>query len=72
MTEPAPDARYRPPKRKPSAVAVLYNVDYEDSSPDGDPGYAARADVGQVAATHRAASSTTERTSSSSSRSTAT
>src|ERR1700691_6417820 len=51
MTEPAPDARSRPPKRKPPTVAVLYNVDYEDSSPDGDPGYAARADVGQVAAT---------------------
>src|SRR5580704_1480418 len=51
MTEPAPDARTRPPKRKPSTVAVLYNVDYEDSSPDGDPGYAARADVGTVAAT---------------------
>ena len=50
MTEPAPDARPRPPKRKPPTVAVLYNVDYEDSSPDGDPGYAARADVGHVAA----------------------
>ena len=50
MTQPAPDARTRPPKRKPSTVAVLYNVDYEDSSPDGDPGYAARADVEQVAA----------------------
>jgi D-alanine-D-alanine ligase len=51
MTEPAPDARSRPPKRKPPTIAVLYNVDYEDSSPDGDPGYAARADVGHVAAT---------------------
>ncbi|HEY2518078.1 MAG TPA: D-alanine--D-alanine ligase [Polyangiaceae bacterium] len=50
MSELAPDARPRPPKRKPPTVAVLYNVDYEDSSPDGDPGYAARADVGQVAA----------------------
>ena len=38
----------KPPKR-PIKVAVLYNVDYEDSSPDGDPGYAARADVGLVA-----------------------
>jgi D-alanine-D-alanine ligase len=50
MTDPAPAARTRPPKRKPIRVAVLYNVDYEDSSPDGDPGYAARADVGVVAA----------------------
>jgi D-alanine-D-alanine ligase len=49
MTDPAPSARPRPPKRKPVRVAVLFNVDYEDSSPDGDPGYAARADVGQVA-----------------------
>jgi D-alanine-D-alanine ligase len=50
MTEPASDARPRPPRRKPPTVAVLYNVDYEDSSPDGDPGYTARADVEQVAA----------------------
>jgi D-alanine-D-alanine ligase len=51
MTEPAPGARlHPPPRRKPPVVAVLYNVDYEDSSPDGDPGYAARADVGHVAA----------------------
>src|ERR1700728_3802942 len=51
MTEPAPGARlHPPPRRRPPVVAVLYNVDYEDSSPDGDPGYAARADVGHVAA----------------------
>lgn len=36
-------------RRKPVAVAVIYNVDFEDSSPDGDPGYAARADVEVVA-----------------------
>jgi D-alanine-D-alanine ligase len=39
----------KPPRRKPIKVAVLFNVDYEDSTPDGDPGYAARADVGVVA-----------------------
>lgn len=53
MKDPAPPARPRPPRRKATAssirVAVLHNVDYEDSSPDGDPGYAARADVGVVA-----------------------
>ena len=49
MTDPAPTARSRPPKRKPIQVAVLYNVDYEDSPP-GDPGYDARADVRVVAA----------------------
>ena len=49
MTQPAPSARPRPPRRKPIRVAVLYNVDFEDSSPDGDPGYAARADVESVA-----------------------
>jgi D-alanine-D-alanine ligase len=48
MDEPAPAER-RPPKRKGIKVAVLYNVDYEDG-PDGDPGYEARADVAQVAA----------------------
>jgi D-alanine-D-alanine ligase len=50
MTDPAPPARPRPPRRRSPVVAVLFNVDYEDSSPAGDPGYAARADVGQVAA----------------------
>jgi D-alanine-D-alanine ligase len=36
--------------RKPLVkVAVLYNVDYEGSSEDGDPGWAARADVAVVA-----------------------
>jgi D-alanine-D-alanine ligase len=39
----------RPPKRRPIRVAVLYNVDFEDTGPDGDPGYAARADVQAVA-----------------------
>jgi D-alanine-D-alanine ligase len=46
--EAAPAAR-RPPKRRPIKVAVLYNVDYEDNGPEGDPGYAARADVCYVA-----------------------
>jgi D-alanine-D-alanine ligase len=36
------------PRRKPTRVAVLHNVDYEESTPEGDPGYAARADVAQV------------------------
>jgi D-alanine-D-alanine ligase len=31
-------------------VAVLYNVDYEDARPEDDPAWAARAQVGQVAA----------------------
>ena len=47
MTEAA--LARKPPRRKPIKVAVLFNVDYEDSTPDGDPGYAARADVGVVA-----------------------
>ena len=50
MTQPAPR---RPParlsKRRPIRVAVLYNVDFEDTGPEGDPGYAARADVEFVA-----------------------
>jgi D-alanine-D-alanine ligase len=49
-TAPGGSGRRGPPKRKPIRVVVLYNVDYEDSTPDGDPGYAARADVGTVAA----------------------
>lgn len=49
-TAPGGTGRRGPPKRKPIRVVVLYNVDYEDSTPDGDPGYAARADVGTVAA----------------------
>ena len=52
MTQPAPVPR-RPParfsKRRPIRVAVLYNVDFEDTGPEGDPGYAARADVEIVA-----------------------
>lgn len=48
---PHPKPRFsRGATRGPIRVAVLYNVDYQDSSPDGDPGYAARADVGVVAA----------------------
>lgn len=31
-------------------VSVLYNIDYEDGRPDIDPGWAARAEVGHVAA----------------------
>src|SRR5580692_8915165 len=51
MTELASGASggRRPPKRKPIRVAVLYNVDFEDNGPEGDPGYAARADVEAVA-----------------------
>ncbi len=43
----------RPPSRRTRAnkrVAVLYNVDYEDARPEADPGWAARAEVGLVAA----------------------
>jgi D-alanine-D-alanine ligase len=42
----------RPPTRRSRGkrVAVLYNVDYEDAQPDVDPAWAARAQVGQVAA----------------------
>jgi D-alanine-D-alanine ligase len=36
-------------RRKPTRVAVLYNNDWEDTTPDGDPGYIARADVADVA-----------------------
>jgi D-alanine-D-alanine ligase len=49
MTEPAPGARRRNPKRKPSRIAVLFNVDYQESSPEADPAYAARAEIGAVA-----------------------
>lgn len=42
-------AKRPPPRRKRLTVAVLYNVDFEDSSPEGDPGWAARADVQSVA-----------------------
>ncbi len=45
-----PPLRSKGAGRGPIRVAVLYNVDYEDCTPDGDPGYAARADVGVVAA----------------------
>src|SRR6185437_7993384 len=40
----------RPPTRRTRGkrVAVLYNVDYEDA-PSGDPAFAARAQVGEVA-----------------------
>ncbi|MDP9001226.1 MAG: ATP-grasp domain-containing protein [Myxococcota bacterium] len=47
----APDRR--PPPRRARAnkrIAVLYNVDYEDHCPEVDPGWAARAEVRQVAA----------------------
>jgi D-alanine-D-alanine ligase len=42
----------RPPTRRTRGkrVAVLYNVDYEDAGPEDDPAWAARAQVGQVAA----------------------
>ncbi len=42
----------RPTSRRTRSkrVAVLYNVDYEDARPDVDPAWAARAQVGEVAA----------------------
>jgi D-alanine-D-alanine ligase len=49
---PTPSER-RPPSRRTRAtkrVVVLYNVDYEDAGPETDPAWAARAEVGQVAA----------------------
>src|SRR5215472_3398326 len=49
MDEARPAERRPPKRRKPTRVAVLYNVDYEDFVPEGDPGYAARAEVGLVA-----------------------
>jgi D-alanine-D-alanine ligase len=36
-------------RRRPIRVAVLFNNDWEDQTPDGDPGYTARADVEFVA-----------------------
>jgi D-alanine-D-alanine ligase len=49
-TEPAPERR--PPSRRTRAtkrIAVLYNVDYEDSRPDNDPAWASRVEVELVA-----------------------
>jgi D-alanine-D-alanine ligase len=52
----APDAsggRRQPSNRRTRAskrIAVLHNVDYEDSLPESDPAWAARAEVGRVAA----------------------
>jgi D-alanine-D-alanine ligase len=50
-------ARETPERRLPlrrtrvnKRVAVLYNVDYEDARPETDPGWAARAEIGPVAA----------------------
>jgi D-alanine-D-alanine ligase len=37
-------------RRKPTRVAVVYNVDFDDATSSSDPGHAARADVAQVAA----------------------
>jgi D-alanine-D-alanine ligase len=48
----------RPPSRRTRSgkrVAVLYNVDYEDAGPESDPAWAARAEVGHVAASVAAA-----------------
>jgi D-alanine-D-alanine ligase len=48
----------RPPSRRTRTakrVAVLYNVDYEDAGPESDPAWAARAEVGEVAASIAAA-----------------
>jgi D-alanine-D-alanine ligase len=61
MTVEAPPESQRAqniPERKPplrrlranKRVAILYNVDYEDVCPEADPGWAARAEVGLVAA----------------------
>ncbi|MGD0676128.1 MAG: D-alanine--D-alanine ligase [Polyangiaceae bacterium] len=63
MTAEAPAAaataisERRPPSKRGRAkrVAVLYNVDYEDAGPDLDPAWAARAEVGLVAASVAAA-----------------
>jgi D-alanine-D-alanine ligase len=59
MSDAAPAVRRPPPgtavpsarttQRRATRVAVLYNVDFEDVTPDADPGYAARADVAVVA-----------------------
>jgi D-alanine-D-alanine ligase len=48
----ATPSRRGPPRRRPNVpirVCVLFNVDFEDGTPEGDPGYAARADVESVA-----------------------
>jgi len=53
ITSAQPSPERRPPSRRTRAnkrIAVLYNVDYEDARPEVDPGWAARAEVGFVAA----------------------
>jgi len=48
----ATSGRRPPSNRRPRAtkrIAVLHNVDYEDSLPETDPAWAARAEVGRVA-----------------------
>jgi D-alanine-D-alanine ligase len=44
-------SEHRPPRRSriPKRIAVLYNVDYEDSRPETDPAWASRAEVELVA-----------------------
>ncbi|HEX3769578.1 MAG TPA: hypothetical protein VHV30_01880 [Polyangiaceae bacterium] len=48
-TQTASDRR-TPKKTRGKRVVVLHNVDYEDAGPGEDPAYAARAQVGEVAA----------------------
>jgi D-alanine-D-alanine ligase len=48
---PMTSERRSPPRRTriSKRIAVLYNIDYEDTRPDTDPAWAARAEVGHVA-----------------------
>jgi len=58
-TAAAASSGRRPPStrrgRSSKRIAVLHNVDYEDLLPESDPAWAARAEVGRVAATVAAA-----------------
>ena len=45
-----PERRLLSKRTRGKRVAVLYNVDYEDARPEDDPAWAARVQVGQVAA----------------------
>ncbi|MBK6692337.1 MAG: ATP-grasp domain-containing protein [Myxococcales bacterium] len=49
MTQQMPRSPLPRGRRKRLKIAILYNVDFADSSPEGDPGWAARADVEAVA-----------------------
>jgi D-alanine-D-alanine ligase len=48
--EQATSERRTSKRARGKRVAVLYNVDYEDARPEDDPAWAARAQVGEVAA----------------------